>query len=74
MFGHLYEGVFTRWDKNLGKSVLGRFRGQKATFGPRDHDVDLQGVEEHLTDPVSTPNTQVSGELGAKHFPGKKGL
>ena len=74
LIAHLYEGGFTRLDTNLKKSVFGRFRPQKATFGPRDPYVDLQGFGEHLTDPVSTPNTQVSGELGAKNFPGKKGL
>ena len=60
--GHLYEGVHPLGEK-YEKVGFWAFRSQKATFGPRDTYVDLQGVEEHLTDPISTPNTQVSGEL-----------
>ena len=40
----LYEGGFTRLDKNLKRSVSGLFRIQNATFGPRDPDVDLQSL------------------------------
>ena len=63
VIGDLYEGVSICFDKKLKTSVFGRFRAQEATFGLWDPFVDLQGVDEHLTDPASTPKTQVSAEL-----------
>ena len=50
LVGALDEGGFTRLDKHMNKFVFGRFQAQKATFGLWDTYVDLQGIEEHLTD------------------------
>ena len=53
--GYLCEGGFAGFDKSRKVSVW--------SFSDRDPHVNLQSVDEHLIDPVSTPKALVSAEL-----------